>query len=127
MNRRQQPLASHGAGVVPTEPAPASVQAQVQIQRPLQRDWWRKSIAGVVGGFLLALGLSGLFAWWGPGGIDAANKSQFVMWLITPIWLLVMALVYLFRTGNQALLWLTVANGVVYGCLWLARATMMQG
>lgn len=88
----------------------------------IQRDWWSKSLAGVAGGFLLAVGVSGLFAWWGIGGVAAANKSQFVMWLIAPLWLAVLSLVYLFRSGWLALAWLTAANALVYGLLWLARS-----
>jgi hypothetical protein len=88
---------------------------------PIQRDWLLKTLAGVVGGYLLALGLSGLFAWWGPGGIEAASKVQFNMWLIAPIWLAVMSLVYLIRSGWLALVWLLALDLIVYGLLYLAR------
>ena len=50
-------------------------------------DWLSKSLAGSVLGFTLAIALAGLFAVAGPGGLEARNKYQFVMWLVAPIWL----------------------------------------
>lgn len=89
------------------------------------RHWFGKTCAGVVLGLGLALALSGLFAWLGPGGIDAGDgKIQFNMWLIAPIWAGVLGFVFLFRDSRRAWLWLGAANGVAFGLLWLARATM---
>ncbi|MFK4752900.1 hypothetical protein [Oceanobacter antarcticus] len=76
--------------------------------RSLRYDWWSKSLSGVVAGFLLALGISGLFAWLGPGGIAAANKVQFNMWLIVLVWLPILTTVYLFRSGARA--WLILGG-----------------
>ncbi|WP_430461767.1 hypothetical protein ACQUQU_02985 [Thalassolituus sp. LLYu03] len=90
--------------------------------QPRRPDWWRKTLAGAVGGFLLALSLVGIFAWAGPGGISAPDKVQFNMWMITPLWLLIFSLVYLFRTGNRALFWLTVANLISWTLLSLLKA-----
>lgn len=80
----------------------------------IQPAWWAKSLAGSVLGFTLAFALSGIFAWVGPGGIGAANKTQFVMWMIAPLWMLFFSLVYLFRTGLQALLVFGLANIAAY-------------
>lgn len=91
--------------------------------KPLQPDWWLKSMAGAVLGFLLALACSGLLAWWGPGGIAADNKVQFNMWLIPFLWMPVFSLTYLFRTGWLAVGWLAGLNILAYGLLWLARLT----
>jgi len=82
--------------------------------RKIQPDWWRKTAAGIVFGFILALGLSGLFAWLGPGGISAPIKSQFIMWSIAPLWMIIFSVVYLIPTGNKALLWLGVASAIVH-------------
>ncbi|MFT4047568.1 MAG: hypothetical protein QM661_12860 [Solimonas sp.] len=88
----------------------------------LQPDWWRKTFAGAVLGLTLAFALGGLFAWLGPGGIAAPDKAQFVMWMIAPLWGLCFALVYLFRSGARALLWLGLANAAAWGLLLAVRA-----
>lgn len=90
----------------------------------MQPDWWRKTLAGVLLGFLLALVTTGLFAWAGPGGIAATDKVQFNMWLLTLLWLLIMSLVYLFRSGNQALLWLGGANLLLWPLFLIVRGVM---
>jgi len=84
-------------------------------------DWVLKTITGSVLGFTLALSLSGIFAWCGPGGIDAEDKSQFVMWIIAPLWMSLLGSVFWFRTGLRALLWLGGANGIAYLALILAK------
>lgn len=95
-------------------------------KRPaIRADWWSKTLAGAVLGWTLALALSGLFAWLGPGGVDAPNKSQLVMWLIAPLWMLAFSFTYLFRTGLHALLWLSGANLLAYGALFAARGMLL--
>jgi hypothetical protein len=76
-------------------------------------DWWLKSSAGLILGLILGFGLSGLFMLWGPEVITSV-KVQFTMWLVAPVWLLVLAFVFMFRTGLQAWLWLGGANLVVF-------------
>jgi len=88
---------------------------------PIRPDWWSKTFAGAVLGATLALALAGVFAWAGPGGIGAPDKSQFVMWLIAPIWMTVFGFVWLFRTGTLALVWLGGANLLAWGLLFLVR------
>jgi hypothetical protein len=87
----------------------------------LKPDWFSKSIAGSVLGFGLAVAWSGLFAWLGPGGPEAVNKFQFTMWLVAPLWLTVLSLCYLFRSGLCAWLWLGGANLVSFTLLFLCR------
>lgn len=84
-------------------------------------DRLSKSLAGSVLGFTLAIALAGLFAVAGPGGLEARNKYQFVMWLVAPIWLGVASLVFLFRSGLAAFLWLGGANLLAFGGLYLCR------
>lgn len=80
-------------------------------------DWWSKTLAGCLPGFVIALTLTGLFAWLGPGGIDASDKVQFNMWAIAPLWMTLLGLVYLFRTGWQAWLWLGGISLLLTSCL----------
>ena len=87
-------------------------------------DWWRKTLAGAVLGWTLALALTGLLAWVGPGGLHAPNKVQFLMWMIAPIWMLIFSLGYLIPTGTRALMSLLGANVVAYGLLFWAQRAM---
>lgn len=96
--------------------------AKPAIKGRIQPHWLGKSLAGVVLGYTLALACVGLFAWLGPGGIAAGNKTQFTMWLIAPLWMSVFVPVYLFRSGLRAWLWLGAANIVAYSVLLAVRA-----
>ncbi|MCU4675220.1 hypothetical protein N7931_06195 [Catenovulum sp. 2E275] len=87
----------------------------------IQPDWWSKSLAGSILGLTLAFALSGCFAWFGPGGITADSKVQFNMWIISPIWMLVLSFCFLFRSGKQAWLVLGCANLIFYSILYLFR------
>ena len=81
---------------------------------PVRPDWITKTFAGAVLGLGLSYALVALFAWYGPGGIDAPNKVQFNMWAIAPLWLLFFSLVYLFATGWRALMWYGWANVLLW-------------
>ncbi len=87
----------------------------------IQPHWWTKTFAGAVLGLTLAYAIVAIFAWYGPGGIDAPVKVQFNMWLITPIWLTVLSLTYLFKTGTKAMLYLAAVNLLFYGLLFTLR------
>lgn len=91
---------------------------------PIRPDWWSKTLAGGVLGATLALALAGLFAWLGPGGVSAAEKPQFVMWSIAPLWLSAFAAVYLFRSGGRALLWMGGANLAAYALLFWVKGVI---
>ncbi|HCE39897.1 hypothetical protein Y5W_03290 [Alcanivorax sp. 521-1] len=94
---------------------------------PIRPDWWSKTLAGGLLGFTLGIALSGLFAWLGPGGIDAANKVQLVMWMVPVPWMITFSLVYLFPSGVHAWLWLGAANLAAFGLLLAARAGLAGG
>ncbi len=89
------------------------------------RHWPGKSAAGLLLGFGLALAASGLYAWWGPGGIDGGpGKLQFNMWLMAPVWAVVLGFVFLFRTPLRAWLWLSFANLLAFGLLYASRGLL---
>lgn len=87
----------------------------------IQNDWWSKTLAGAILGFTLALALTGIFAWFGPGGIDAPQKVQVVMWMISPLWMILCSTAYFFRTGLRAWLWLLLANALAYTLLFIVH------
>ena len=67
----------------------------------IQPHWWLKTSEGLILGLTLSYALIGTFAWYGPGGIDAAVKVQFNMWMISPIWLTILTFSYLFKTSPK--------------------------
>ena len=88
----------------------------------IKRDWFAKSVAGVVLGFGLGISLSGLFAWLSPGGIWVdGGKVIFVRILVEPIWMMVLGFCFLFKSGWQAWLWLGGANLVSFSALWACQ------
>lgn len=87
----------------------------------IQPHWWSKTLAGSILGLTLSYALVAIFAWYGPGGIDAPTKVQFNMWLISPLWLLTLSLTYLFKTGLKAFIYLGAANIIFYSLFLLLR------
>lgn len=86
------------------------------------RDWLGKAAAGLVLGYALAIGISGLVAWFTPGGIEGGGgKLQFVMWITAPVIAGVLSFCFLFRTGLRAWSWLGLANLVVFALLFGGR------
>lgn len=80
----------------------------------IQPHWWRKSLTASLLGLSLSYGVIAMFAWFGPGGIDAPMKVQMNMWLISFIWLPVIAFSFLFKTATSAFGYLMSANLIVY-------------
>lgn len=84
---------------------------------PVQRDWVSKTLAGTLLGLALALGASGVFS-----QLNAAMplpvRGQLAMWMVPPLWLGTLGLVYFFQSGLRAWLWLGGANLLAYGALW---------
>ena len=81
------------------------------------RDWFGKASAGLIPGFLLSLALSGLLYWAiGAGDSFQSVKGQVTMWAISPIWSLILAFCFLFRSPTRA--WGVL--GLASGLGWLA-------
>ncbi|MCJ2182069.1 hypothetical protein MTR62_05035 [Novosphingobium sp. 1949] len=81
------------------------------------RNWLGKASAGLVLGFVLALGLAGLTYWAiGAGEGALSTKAQFTMWLMAPVWALVLSFCFLFRSGPRA--WAVL--GLACALVWLA-------
>jgi pantothenate kinase len=91
------------------------------VSRPLtSRDWLGKSSAGLLLGFLIALGLSGIFKIAaGVGDTYFSTKGQLGMWMMAPIWAGVLSFCFLFPSTRSAWGWLGLASGVLWGTLAL--------
>ena len=86
------------------------------------RDWFSKASAGLILGFLLALGLSGLLA--AALGISDnffSTKGQLTMWSMSLSWSLVLSFCFLFGSGLRAWIWLGLANVLVWLPLLVGR------
>lgn len=80
--------------------------------RPLSRQWLSKTLAGVLGGLVLALGCSSLFASCAEA-VAPPIRAQLTMWVVTPIWLAALGGCFVFQSGRRAWLWLGTSNLVV--------------
>jgi len=86
------------------------------------KGWLGKVSAAAILGFTLSIALTGLFAWFGPGAImQGSAKIQLTMWLISPLWGLMIAFCFLFRSGRAAWGWLALANIIAFSLLWGGR------
>lgn len=90
------------------------------------QNWLGKTISGVVLGFTLALGLSGIFRLSGGAGQDFfSTRGQVSMWMIAPIWTLIIACVFMFRTTARAWGWLLLINIILWGGIFLSGKAML--
>lgn len=81
------------------------------------RNWFGKASAGLVLGLLIALGTSGLLATaLGATGAQFSLQGQFTMWMIGPVWCLILSFCFLFRDARHA--WGVL--GAAAGAIWLA-------
>ena len=83
----------------------------------LTRHWFAKGLAGLFLGLVIAIGVSGLLAWAGPGGLDPPGKYVVTMWAVLPVWMLVLTFCFLFRSGWRAWAWLGAASLLIHAAL----------
>lgn len=88
--------------------------------RPVRTDWLSKTLAGLLLGFSLSIIASGLLMTQ-LRDLPVAVSGQLAMWLVPPVWLLVLAGVYFFASGMRAWAWLLGANALALGLWWLIR------
>lgn len=91
-------------------------------KRPaIQRDWFTKTMAGLLLGLVLAFGISGIVSEL-TSSVPLVVRAQLVMWLVAPVWLVIFASVYFFRSGARAWLWLGAASALVHGAFFALKA-----
>lgn len=85
------------------------------------RDWLGKGSAGLLLGFVIALGASGLLKLaTGVGDTFFSTKGQLSMWLMSPVWAIVLSLCFLFASTRRAWGWLALLAGAIWGLLFVA-------
>lgn len=110
---------------IPAEPAVKPGGKRIDQKTGRRDDWVLKTLAGLIPGLGIALATAGIFAWAGPGGLHAPNKYQFVMWMIAPIWALIVSLCFLFPTGRDA--WAGLGKVCFYSFAGLAICRILFG
>lgn len=84
------------------------------------RDWFGKASAGLVLGLAIALGFSGvLFHALGIGESYFSLPGQFTMWVMAPVWAIILSLCFLFGSGLRAWLWLGAVSAAIWAILFL--------
>ncbi|MFT4027851.1 MAG: hypothetical protein QM676_13770, partial [Novosphingobium sp.] len=79
------------------------------------RNWFGKASAAVVPGFTLTLALTCIFAaLFMEGDAYFSPQGQMAMWLVSPIWCLILSFCFLFRSSARAWGWLAAANLVAW-------------
>lgn len=91
------------------------------MSKTMRSDWLSKTLAGLVLGFGAALGFTGLFLIMA-SEMGRSASAQLVMWLLSPLWLLILSTVYLFRSGLRAWIWLALLNAAVYALFFLFKS-----
>ncbi|SMG51443.1 hypothetical protein [Paraburkholderia susongensis] len=87
----------------------------------IEHDLLAKFVAGIVGGFGLAIAASALFARLSPGGLTAASKFHVAMWLVPPLWIAAASASFMFRSGARASGWLALSNLAAFALVLLCQ------
>ncbi|MFT4069214.1 hypothetical protein [Paraburkholderia sp.] len=87
----------------------------------IERDLFAKFVAGMAGGFGLAIAASALFARFSSGGLSAASKFHVTMWLVPPLWIAIASASFMFRSGARAFGWLALSNLVAFALVLLCQ------
>ena len=83
--------------------------------RLTSRNWFPKASAGLVLGLTLSFALMGILGLVSHvDGQPRAVGSQFLMWLIVPVWTGILGTCFLFRSGWHAWGMLGLANAVLW-------------
>lgn len=78
-----------------------------------------KALAGIVLGLPLSLVVISLAIWIWPGSSEAVVMPFYMAFF--PLWVAVMAVTYLFRSGVRAWTWLAVANVGGFAALFAVK------
>lgn len=94
-------------------------------QELTSRDWLGKASAAFVLGFTLAVALTCTFGTlFSRGDSYFTPQGQMAMWLMAPVWCLILGLCFLFRSGPRAWAWLAAANLLAWALYAGARFLM---
>ena len=89
------------------------------------RNWFPKASAGLVLGLGLSLALVGIVGLLcHTNGDPRSPASQYLMWLVAPVWTAVLGVCFMFRTGWRAWGVLGAINILLWGAYMGLRSVM---
>lgn len=89
----------------------------------IRPDWVSKSLAGLLLGAAIAIGVSGLLTLaLTATEVPPSLRNQLAMWSAMPVWMTVLGGCFLFRSGLRAWLWLGGASALFWGAFFLFRS-----
>lgn len=85
-------------------------------------NWFGKASAGAIAGYLLTIAICGIFSRFGPLEVGFFSaQAQITMWLVAPVWALILSFCFMFQNGWRAWGWLGSANLLAWGILLVDR------
>ena len=86
------------------------------------KNWMGKTSAGVIAGYFLTIAICGMVSRFGPLEVGFFSaQAQITMWLVAPVWSLILSFCFMFQNGWRAWGWLGGANLVVWAILLADR------
>jgi len=84
------------------------------------KDWFGKASAALILGFFIALGVDGILLQTILGGVPMfSEEHQIAMWIVSPIYSIILSFCFFFRSGLRAWSWLALANAIIWGTIFL--------
>lgn len=115
MSKYDKPLTNKGSG--------KSSLVRSESYSSHKNQWLIKIIGSVVLGFPFAVFTSSLLGWAAPNSIPDNIRSQFIMWMITPLWLTPLSLIFFTRKPFRIFIICVLLTLVAFGLLQLVKST----
>lgn len=88
-------------------------------------NWFGKALPALILGFTLSIAVTCLFlAIFSEGDSYLTAQGQFAMWMVAPIWTMILSFCFFFRTPLRAWGWLTAANIAAWALFAAVRLFM---
>lgn len=86
------------------------------------KNWFGKASAALILGFTFSIAITCLFALlFSEGDTYLSAQGQVAMWMMAPLWSLILSFCFFFRTPLRAWSWLFAANIVAWALYAAAR------
>lgn len=82
---------------------------------------WSKSLVAIFLAFPATVAITGLLALFAPGSLQARTLPTLLLFF--PLWVSIISLTFLARSGLRAAAWLMLISVLGFGVLYLAKST----